>query len=66
MDKALSKRIQEFCSRIAVEQDRSKFLKLCEELNRLLSPEIENRNQSISLGDRALVNIRGFVAVLAS
>ena len=48
MDAALSKRIQELCSRIAVEQDRSKFLKLCEELNRLLSskdrePELEDK-----------------------
>ena len=30
-------RIQELCSLIAVEQDRAKFLKLCEELNQLLS-----------------------------
>lgn len=37
MDEALSRRIQELCSRIAVEQDRTKFLKLCEEINRLLS-----------------------------
>jgi len=37
MDAAVGKRIQELCSRIAVEQDRGKFLKLCEELNRLLS-----------------------------
>jgi len=37
MDKAESERIQELCSRIAVEQDRNKFLRLCEELNRLLS-----------------------------
>ena len=37
MDAAVGKRIQELCSRIAVEQDRSKFLQLCEELNRLLS-----------------------------
>ena len=37
MNKGESERIQELCSRIAVEQDRNKFLKLCEELNRLLS-----------------------------
>jgi len=37
MDAAVGKRIQELCSRIAVEKDRGKFLKLCEELNRLLS-----------------------------
>jgi hypothetical protein len=37
MDTALSERIQELCARIANEHDRNKFLKLCEELNRLLS-----------------------------
>ena len=37
MNKGESERIQELCSRIAVEQDRNKFLKLCEELNQLLS-----------------------------
>jgi hypothetical protein len=37
MNNPESERIQELCSRIAVEQDRNKFLKLCEELNRLLS-----------------------------
>lgn len=37
MNKGESERIQELCSRIAVEQDRNKFLKLCEELNHLLS-----------------------------
>jgi hypothetical protein len=37
MNRAESERIQELCSRIALEQDRTKFLKLCEELNRLLS-----------------------------
>jgi hypothetical protein len=36
MNKAESERIQDLCSRIAVEQDRNKFLKLCEELNHLL------------------------------
>jgi hypothetical protein len=29
--------IQEVCSQIAIEQDRQKFLKLVQELNRLLS-----------------------------
>jgi len=48
MDAALGKRIQELCSRVAVEQDRDKFLQLCEELNRLLSsrdqePEPEDK-----------------------
>jgi hypothetical protein len=37
MNQGESERIQELCSRIAQEQDRTKFLKLCEELNRLLS-----------------------------
>jgi len=37
MDTALSERIQELCARIATEHDRNKFLRLCEELNRLLS-----------------------------
>ena len=37
MNRGESERIQELCSRIAVEQDRNKFLKLCEELNHLLS-----------------------------
>jgi hypothetical protein len=37
MNKADSDRIQELCSRISTEEDRTKFLKLCEELNRLLS-----------------------------
>jgi hypothetical protein len=41
MNKADSDRIHELCSRIAVEQDRHKFLQLCEELNRVLAVEGE-------------------------
>jgi hypothetical protein len=37
MNRAESDRVQELCARIAVEQDRRIFLKLVEELNRLLS-----------------------------
>jgi hypothetical protein len=37
MNKAESDRVQELCSFIAVEQDRQKFIKLVEELNRILS-----------------------------
>lgn len=37
MNQADSERIHELCSKIAVEQDRQKFLKLVEELNRILS-----------------------------
>ena len=37
MNNADSDRIHELCSRIAVEQDKKKFLALIEELNRLLS-----------------------------
>jgi hypothetical protein len=41
MDRAESERIHELCSRIAVEQDRQEFLKLCEELNRILTAKHE-------------------------
>lgn len=41
MNKAASDRIHELCSLIAVEQDRQKFLELCEELNRILSTKDE-------------------------
>jgi len=41
MNKAESERIHELCSRIATEQDRQEFLKLCEELNRILSAKHE-------------------------
>jgi hypothetical protein len=37
MNKTESDRIQELCSRIAVEQDHKKFLAMVEELNRILS-----------------------------
>ena len=37
MNQSESDRIQELCSQIAVEQDRQEFLKLVQELNRLLS-----------------------------
>ena len=47
MKKADSDRIHELCSIIAVEQDREKFLKLVEELNRILEAKDEQlqRNQ---------------------
>src|SRR5271155_368107 len=41
MNKAESERIHELCSRIVVEQDQQEFLKLCEELNRMLSTKHE-------------------------
>jgi hypothetical protein len=41
MNKADSDRIHELCSLIAVEQDRHKFLQLCEELNRVLAVKRE-------------------------
>ncbi|MFZ1930990.1 MAG: hypothetical protein WAU50_17750 [Candidatus Sulfotelmatobacter sp.] len=37
MNKYESDRIQELCSQIAAEQDRQKFLRLVQELNRVLS-----------------------------
>jgi hypothetical protein len=37
MNKYESDRIQELCSKIAVEQDHQRFLRLVEELNRILS-----------------------------
>jgi hypothetical protein len=37
MNKAKGDRIHELCSRIAVEQNHTKFLALVEELNRILS-----------------------------
>ena len=39
MNQSESDRIQELCSQIAVEQDRQTFLKLVQELNRLLSAQ---------------------------
>ena len=41
MNKTESDRIHELCSLIAVEQDRQKFLQLCEELNRILAVKRE-------------------------
>jgi hypothetical protein len=37
MNQSESDRIQDLCSKIAVEQDRQKFLQLVQELNRALS-----------------------------
>ena len=50
MNKADSDRIHELCSLIAVEQDRQKFLQLCEELNRILAVKRE-RLQNNKLSD---------------
>ena len=50
MNKADSERIHELCSLIAVEQDRQKFIQLCEELNRILGAKRE-RLQNPKLGD---------------
>jgi hypothetical protein len=41
MNQADSDRIHELCSRISVEQDRQQFLKLVEELNRILEAKDE-------------------------
>jgi hypothetical protein len=52
LSKAQSDRIHELCSRIAIEQDREKFLSLVKELNRLLGEsdpgprKSEHKNQS--------------------
>ena len=53
MDPADSERIQELCSKIAVEQDRHKFLKLVEELNRVLSAKDKDpaKNQRVLDGE---------------
>jgi hypothetical protein len=50
MNKTDSDRIHELCSLIAVEQDRQKFLQLCEELNRILGAKHE-RLQNNKLSD---------------
>ena len=50
MNKTDSDRIHELCSLIAVEQDRQKFLQLCEELNRILGAKRE-RLQNNKLSD---------------
>jgi len=49
MNKDDSDRIHELCSLIAVEHDRQKFLKLVEELNRILSAQ-HQRLQTDQLG----------------
>jgi len=54
MNKADSDRIHDLCSLIAVEQDRRKFLLLCEELNRVLAVErerLENNRLSDEMSD---------------
>ena len=48
MDKTDSDRIHELCSLIAVEQDRQKFLQLCEELNRILGVKRERLQNKLS------------------
>ena len=50
MNKTESDRIHELCSLIAVEQDRQKFLQLCEELNRILGVK-RDRLQNEEPGD---------------
>ena len=47
MNKSDSDRIHELCSLLAVEQNREKFLRLVEELNRILSVH-ETRFQKTS------------------
>ncbi len=39
MDKAESDRIHQLCAKIVAEQDRHKFLRLVEELNRILESQ---------------------------
>lgn len=48
MNKSESDLIQELCAQIAVEQDRTKFLKLVQELNRVLSAQDRRRQKSES------------------
>jgi len=50
MNTADSDRIHELCSLIAVEQDRQKFLQLCEELSRILDVK-RGRLQNNKLSD---------------
>jgi hypothetical protein len=47
MNKAKSDRIHDLCSRIAVEQDRGKFLVLVEELNRILSAHDQGLHNNV-------------------
>jgi hypothetical protein len=54
MNKTESDRIHELCSLIAVEQDRHKFLQLCEELNRILAVKrerLQNNKPSDEMSD---------------
>jgi hypothetical protein len=44
-------RIHELCSLIAVEEDRERFLKLCEELNRILSAKDERLQKNVLEGE---------------
>lgn len=48
MNQSESDRIQELCSKIAVEQDRQKFLQLVQELNRVLSTKDGRPHESDS------------------
>jgi hypothetical protein len=53
MNKDESDRFQELCARIAVEQDRKKFMAMVEELNQLLCEKdqrLQNRNDLASDG----------------
>jgi hypothetical protein len=52
MNKYESDRIQELCSKIAVEQDRQKFLKLVEELNRVLSAKDTDKDKDKNKEDK--------------
>jgi hypothetical protein len=51
MNRVVSERIHELCSLIEVEQNRERFLRLVEELNRLLAAE-EKGLQERELGKR--------------
>jgi hypothetical protein len=55
MNKADSDRIHELCSKIAVEQDRHKFLKLVEELNRILADKDRMPNDETSNSKQRLI-----------
>lgn len=48
MNQSESNRVQELCSKIAVEQDRQKFLQLVQELNRVLSAKDGRLHESES------------------
>jgi len=52
MDKALSTRIRELCSRIEAEHDPHKFLLLVEELNNLLSAKDFPPKKDVSLPEQ--------------